>query len=100
MIHGGNVIGFGIGESDMEHMTWELTRNERSIGFLDLGSWPFLQFIGGSQFRKICILSLIVLVLSVLWTCWYVVSWQNYDCTSRLGLQGTSGTRWREKFQE
>ncbi|KAF8305438.1 MFS general substrate transporter [Clavulina sp. PMI_390] len=51
MIHAGNVVGF-------------------SIGFLNLGSWWFLQFIGGSQFRKICIVSLVVLIVSVVWTCW------------------------------
>ncbi|KAF8341364.1 major facilitator superfamily domain-containing protein [Cantharellus anzutake] len=51
MTHAGNVIGFG-------------------IGFLNLAEWKILHFLGGSQFRKVCILSLVVLIITVWWTCW------------------------------
>jgi solute carrier family 45, member 1/2/4 len=39
-------------------------------GFLNLADWKILRFIGGSQFRKVCVLSLAVLLFCVGWTCW------------------------------
>lgn len=49
--HIGNVVGY-------------------AIGSLDLARVPLLTLVGGGQFRKICMVSLILLVITVIITCW------------------------------
>ena len=51
MTQAGNIIGYG-------------------FGFLPLEDIPVLKWIGGSQFRKFCIIVLVVLVVTVWITCW------------------------------
>jgi len=51
MTQAGNIIGYG-------------------FGFLPLEDIPVLRWIGGSQFRKFCIVVLVVLVITVWITCW------------------------------
>jgi len=51
MTQAGNIVGYG-------------------FGFFPLEDIPFLRWIGGSQFRKFCILVLVVLVTTVWITCW------------------------------
>ena len=51
MTQAGNIIGYG-------------------FGFLPLENIPVLKWIGGSQFRKFCIVVLVVLVITVWITCW------------------------------
>ncbi|TFY65644.1 hypothetical protein EVG20_g5453 [Dentipellis fragilis] len=50
MTHAGNIIGFG-------------------FGFLPLSKIPVLRLIGGDQFRKFCIVAMVVLVITVWITC-------------------------------
>ncbi|KAK7470506.1 hypothetical protein VKT23_001932 [Stygiomarasmius scandens] len=50
MTHAGNIIGFG-------------------FGFLPLDQIPLLNLVGGKQFRKFCILCMVVLVITVWMTC-------------------------------
>ncbi|KAJ4498619.1 MFS general substrate transporter [Lentinula lateritia] len=50
MTHAGNIIGFG-------------------FGFLPLAKLPFFRLLGGTQFRKFCILCIIILVITVWTTC-------------------------------
>lgn len=51
MTQAGNIIGYG-------------------FGFFPLADIPVLRWIGGSQFRKFCIVALTVLVTTVWITCW------------------------------
>ncbi|KAF9653396.1 MFS general substrate transporter [Thelephora ganbajun] len=51
MTQAGNIIGYG-------------------FGFLPLEDVPILRWIGGTQFRKFCIVVLVVLVITVWVTCW------------------------------
>jgi len=39
-------------------------------GFLPLAELPFLQFIGGAQFRKFCMITIFILVGTVAVTCY------------------------------
>ncbi|KAH9951665.1 major facilitator superfamily domain-containing protein [Amylocystis lapponica] len=50
MINAGNIIGFG-------------------FGFLPLADLPVLRLLGGDQFRKFCVVSMAILVLTVWVTC-------------------------------
>ncbi|KAG8935535.1 hypothetical protein FRC02_007679 [Tulasnella sp. 418] len=50
MTHAGNIIGFG-------------------FGFLDLAGWRILRPLGGGQFRKVCIVAITILVITVWITC-------------------------------
>ncbi|KAG9317437.1 hypothetical protein JVU11DRAFT_1637 [Chiua virens] len=52
MTQAGNIIGYG-------------------FGFLPLGKLPFLAFLGGGQFRKFCVISIIILVATVWITCFF-----------------------------
>ncbi|KAJ7228529.1 hypothetical protein GGX14DRAFT_530297 [Mycena pura] len=51
MTNAGNVIGFG-------------------FGFLPLEQLPLVRLIGGTQFRKFCLISITILVITVLITCY------------------------------
>jgi solute carrier family 45, member 1/2/4 len=51
MTQGGNIVGYG-------------------FGFLPLASLPIIRLLGGDQFRKFCILVMIVLVITVWITCY------------------------------
>ncbi|KAF8517822.1 MFS general substrate transporter [Gautieria morchelliformis] len=51
MTHAGNIIGFG-------------------FGFMNLAGWPVLRMLGGSQFRKFCVVGIVILVVTVWVTCW------------------------------
>ncbi|OCH92906.1 MFS general substrate transporter [Obba rivulosa] len=51
MINAGNIVGYG-------------------FGFLPLAELPFLRFLGGTQFRKFCVISMVILVITVWITCW------------------------------
>ncbi|KAJ3554771.1 hypothetical protein NM688_g2936 [Phlebia brevispora] len=51
MTNAGNIVGFG-------------------FGFLPLAQLPVLRLLGGDQFRKFCVVSVIILVITVWITCW------------------------------
>lgn len=51
MTQAGNIIGYG-------------------FGFFPLADIPALRWIGGTQFRKFCVIVLVVLVITVGITCW------------------------------
>ena len=51
MTQAGNIIGYG-------------------FGFFPLADIPILKWIGGTQFRKFCIVALVVLVVTIWITCW------------------------------
>ncbi|KAH8118363.1 MFS general substrate transporter [Phellopilus nigrolimitatus] len=50
MTHAGNIVGYG-------------------FGFLPLARLPVLRLLGGSQFRKFCVVAMIILVATVATTC-------------------------------
>ncbi|KAG6336692.1 hypothetical protein ID866_2399 [Astraeus odoratus] len=52
MTQAGNIVGYG-------------------FGFLPLAKLPFLNFLGGDQFRKFCVVSMVILVATVWVTCWF-----------------------------
>ncbi|KAJ8086780.1 hypothetical protein PM082_005605 [Marasmius tenuissimus] len=52
MTHAGNIIGFG-------------------FGFLPLEKLPIIRLLGGTQFRKFCVICIIVLSITVWMTCAY-----------------------------
>lgn len=45
--------------------------NAPRIGFLPLAKLSFLDFLGGDQFRKFCVVSIIMLVITVWITCFF-----------------------------
>ncbi|OCF30813.1 solute carrier family 45, member 1/2/4 [Kwoniella heveanensis BCC8398] len=49
--HVGNIVGF-------------------TMGFLNLANVPVIRLVGGGQFRKLCIVALILLTVTVWITCW------------------------------
>ena len=51
MTNAGNIVGFG-------------------FGFLPLAQLPLLRLLGGDQFRKFCVVSIIILIITVWITCW------------------------------
>ncbi|EMD40799.1 hypothetical protein CERSUDRAFT_45210 [Gelatoporia subvermispora B] len=51
MINAGNIVGYG-------------------FGFLPLAELPVLRLLGGTQFRKFCVISMAILVATVWITCW------------------------------
>ena len=51
MTQAGNIVGYG-------------------FGFLSLSSLPIIRLIGGDQFRKFCIIVIILLVITVWITCY------------------------------
>lgn len=51
MTNAGNIVGFG-------------------FGFLPLASLPILRLLGGDQFRKFCVVSIVLLVITIAITCW------------------------------
>ena len=69
MTHAGNIIGYGFGET---HVFFDIVRHSRSatlLGFLPLAQIPLLNLLGGSQFRKFCVVVMIILVVTVAITC-------------------------------
>ncbi|KAL4076097.1 major facilitator superfamily domain-containing protein [Scleroderma yunnanense] len=52
MTQAGNIVGYG-------------------FGFLPLAKFPFLNFLGGDQFSKFCMVSIATLVITVWITCWF-----------------------------
>ncbi|KAI0776110.1 MFS general substrate transporter [Trametes elegans] len=51
MLNAGNIVGYG-------------------FGFLPLANMPVLRLLGGSQFRKFCVVCMIILSITVWITCW------------------------------
>ncbi|KAI0650349.1 MFS general substrate transporter [Trametes meyenii] len=51
MLNAGNIVGYG-------------------FGFLPLANMPILRLLGGSQFRKFCVVCMIILSVTVWITCW------------------------------
>ncbi|KAH6915329.1 major facilitator superfamily domain-containing protein [Coprinopsis sp. MPI-PUGE-AT-0042] len=52
MTNAGNIVGYG-------------------FGFLPLADLPIIRLLGGSQFRKFCIICIVILVATVWMTCWF-----------------------------
>ncbi|EAU84891.2 hypothetical protein CC1G_00410 [Coprinopsis cinerea okayama7 len=52
MTNAGNIVGFG-------------------FGFMPLAELPIIRLLGGSQFRKFCIICIVILVITVWMTCWF-----------------------------
>jgi len=51
MTHAGNILGYG-------------------FGFVNLAEWPLLRSLGGSQFRKLCVVGIVIIAITVWVTCW------------------------------
>lgn len=68
MLNAGNIIGFGFGmKNPASSLQLGLTRHS---GFLPLANTPILRLLGGSQFRKFCVVCMIILSGTVWITCW------------------------------
>lgn len=68
MLNAGNIIGFGFG---MDHPTSRIRVEPTPYsGFLPLANMPILRLLGGSQFRKFCVICMIILSGTVWITCW------------------------------
>ncbi|KAG5651968.1 hypothetical protein H0H81_006783 [Sphagnurus paluster] len=52
MTNAGNIIGFG-------------------FGFLPLAKLPIIRLLGGNQFRKFCVICIVILVITVWMTCYF-----------------------------
>ncbi|KAG6821597.1 hypothetical protein H0H93_000106 [Arthromyces matolae] len=52
MTNAGNIIGYG-------------------FGFLPLAKLPIIELLGGTQFRKFCVICIVILVITVWITCYY-----------------------------
>ncbi|KAG6903506.1 hypothetical protein C0995_005529 [Termitomyces sp. Mi166 len=59
MTNAGNIIGFGFVFTD-----------EADVGFLPLAKLPIIELLGGTQFRKFCIVCIVILVFTVWITCY------------------------------
>jgi solute carrier family 45, member 1/2/4 len=62
MTHAGNIVGFG-------------------FGFLPLAQLPILRLLGGDQFRKFCVVSMVILIISVWITCFCHEEQERPRCT-------------------
>jgi solute carrier family 45 protein 1/2/4 len=69
MSQAGNIVGYGFGPCNFRHVYDVLRSADGLVGFLPLAKLPFLSFLGGDQFRKFCILSMTILVITVWITC-------------------------------
>jgi solute carrier family 45 protein 1/2/4 len=69
MTQAGNIIGYGFGTCISCH--YDGAFNALRIGFLPLAKFPFLDFLGGDQFRKFCVVSIMILVVTVCITCFF-----------------------------
>jgi len=69
MTHAGNILGFGCGECQCLSKGAECLHYDFA-GFLNLAGWPVLRALGGSQFRKFCVVGIVILVITVWTTCW------------------------------
>lgn len=47
-----------------------ILRQHQCSGFLPLAELPLIRLIGGEQFRKFCVICMIILVATVWTTCW------------------------------
>lgn len=69
MLNAGNIVGYGFGMS----CSYAMSRPEMTnaaLGFLPLANMPILRLLGGSQFRKFCVVCMIILTITVWITCW------------------------------
>ncbi|KAF8529052.1 hypothetical protein BU17DRAFT_37242 [Hysterangium stoloniferum] len=64
MTHAGNIVGYG-------------------FGFLNLAGWPILRSLGGNQFRKFCLVGIVIIVITVWITCWTQDEPQNTSSTQQ-----------------
>lgn len=70
MTQAGNIIGFGFGELTRVYILFCSELNSGYSGFVPLANLPFLRLLGGSQFRKFCVVAMIILVITVFITCY------------------------------
>lgn len=68
MTNAGNIVGFGFGMNVFVHYG-AITNHLLALGFLPLGDLPIIRLIGGDQFRKFCIICIVILVITVWITC-------------------------------
>jgi solute carrier family 45, member 1/2/4 len=70
MTHAGNIVGFGFGEQlNVRCIQYLISSLHFTLGFLPLARLPVLRWLGGDQFRKFCIVSMTILVITVWITC-------------------------------
>lgn len=62
----GNIIGYGFGINLYLIFLSKLTCQ---LGFLPLAELPIIRLLGGTQFRKFCVIVIVVLVATVWITC-------------------------------
>ena len=68
MTHAGNIIGYGFGE--LHSISFQQAHSRYLvIGFLPLARLPILRLLGGTQFRKFCVVAIVILVITVAITC-------------------------------
>jgi solute carrier family 45, member 1/2/4 len=66
MTNAGNIVGFGFG---MCGCFLPLPVLNESLGFLPLAQLPIIRLLGGDQFRKFCVICIVILVATVWTTC-------------------------------
>ena len=67
MTNAGNIVGYGFGELDNESPC--ISSSFHISGFLPLAKLPVIRLIKGSQFRRFCIICIVILVITVSITC-------------------------------
>ncbi len=69
MLNAGNIVGYGFGTSRLSALA-SCSHCVVRLGFLPLANMPILRLLGGSQFRKFCVICMIILTITVWITCW------------------------------
>jgi solute carrier family 45 protein 1/2/4 len=70
MTNAGNIVGFGFGEPPISEALYPPLKLYSFKGFLPLARLPLIRLIGGGQFRKFCIICIVILVATVWITCY------------------------------
>lgn len=67
-------------------------------GYIDLGHWSGISWVGGGQFRKLSVISCIFMVICITVTCWTQVEEQQLGEVVGSGSQGAS-VQWRKAWR-
>jgi solute carrier family 45 protein 1/2/4 len=67
MTNAGNIVGYGFGTSLERNFVFSMLM--MMPGFLPLAQLPIIKLLGGDQFRKFCVICIVILVATVLITC-------------------------------
>lgn len=70
MTNAGNIVGYGFGLSIQSAASHRCSMASYP-GFLPLAQLPIIRLLGGTQFRKFCVICIIILVTTVWMTCFF-----------------------------